>query len=135
MRQQYEKPMLLENEDFSEGVYMSSGSGSGASSSCYSASGSIIGTPSDGMDYYTIQVTGSHSAKHSNNIQTVTISFNQAVTYVYSSASNYSGSGTSKLVLTFYYKLKGDDTFYLDDLQVKSEPGLLITGVTVADRH
>lgn len=133
MSKSYEKPVILVNDDLAEGVYMASGSGS----ACYSASGAIRQVPETGRNNYVIQLNGTHHATdgHSNDAQTVTVSFNQNVTYVSSQGSLSSGSGTSTLVLAYHYHQNANDNIGLGDLVVESGPGLSITGVTISDGH
>lgn len=128
----YEKPMIFENDDLSEGVYLASGA-----SGCYTAWGSIHQTPQIGRGTYVIQLDGKHNAgdNHSNDEQTVTVSFNQTVTYSSSSGTLLSGSGTSTIVLKYNYHQNAYDNIGLGNLSVESEAGLQIVGVTISDGH
>lgn len=133
MNKMYEKPMILENEEFFEGVYMASG----ANSSCYSSEGFIRQTPETGRDNYVIQLNGRHSATdgHTNEAQTVTVSFNIPVNYISSGGSLVSGSGTSTIVLAYNYHQNANDNIGLGDLIVTADTGLVLSGVTISDGH
>ena len=69
----YESPVILRTEELAEGVYLASG--------CYTASAYIHQTPQSGSGEYRIQVNGQHSADHTKEAQTLTISFSLPVTY------------------------------------------------------
>ncbi len=72
MKKSYEKPSVMQNGSFTEGVYMASG--------CYTANAYIHQTPETGRETYVIQVNGKHDTTHTVDKQTLTISFNQNVT-------------------------------------------------------
>ncbi|MCM1568684.1 MAG: hypothetical protein NC081_04470 [Roseburia sp.] len=127
----YIKPMVLENDELAEGVYMASGD-------CYTFTANIVQSPATGMDYYTIQIDGTHNAQdgHHSSSRTVVIVFNQNVTYLSSNAAGVSGDGTAALTLTFTDGINGSyhnnaqfDNIGLGQLTVKSESGLAITNV------
>ena len=75
----YESPVILRTEELAEGVYLASG--------CYTASAYIHQTPQSGSGEYRIQVNGQHSADHTKEAQTLTISFSLPVTYTSSGGS------------------------------------------------
>lgn len=75
MMEKYSKPMVTVDQGLAEGVYADSGAG------CYKASAYIHQTPGIGRGDYRIQVNGQHHADHTKEAQTLTISFNQPVTY------------------------------------------------------
>ena len=79
MKKSYEKPSVMQNGSFTEGVYMASG--------CYTANAYIHQTPETGRGDYRIQVNGKHDTTHTVDKQTLTISFNQNVTYSSSQGS------------------------------------------------
>ena len=91
----YESPVILRTEELAEGVYLASG--------CYTASAYIHQTPQSGSGEYRIQVNGQHSADHTKEAQTLTISFSLPVTYTSSGGSLVSGSGTNTLVINYNY--------------------------------
>ena len=68
----YESPVILRTEELAEGVDLASG--------CYTASAYIHQTPQSGSGEYRIQVNGQHSADHTKEAQTLTISFSLPVT-------------------------------------------------------
>lgn len=117
----YEKPVVLANEDVAEGVYAASG--------CYTASSWIHQTPETGRESYTIQGNMFHNADHHSTQQTVEITFNQSVTFVSCSATEYvsaSGSGTSKLAITYNYHANFTESHGMGDVVVTSGEGLTI---------
>ena len=123
----YEKPIIITNEEIAEGVYAASGD-------CYTFKARIVQTPATGLPYYVIQIDGKHNAldgHHSNN-RTVKITFNQPVTYVESMAKSCSGSGTNMLSLEYEgtngsYHNNAVENIGLGDLKVTSAEGLAIT--------
>lgn len=141
MKTFYEKPRVLKNDDLSEGVYMASGTdnSSDTGSACYTACGTKTQSPQTGRGTYVFQLDGKHNStttdSHTNNAQTVTVSFNQKVTYGSSSGTLVSGNGTSKLVISYAYWQNATDNIGLGNLSVESESGLLLTGITISDGH
>ncbi len=126
----YEKPIVLVNEELAEGVYAASGYNGG---DCYSITAEIKQTPEEGRDSYTIQCNADHLAEHHGTSQMMTISFNQPVTYVWSNGSLHSGDGTATLEIVFSYHNNGYETgIGLGELYVKSAEGLAITGVVLS---
>lgn len=127
----YERPMLVKTEQMSEGVYLASGANSG--NGCYTASAYIHQTPQTGRGDYRIQVNGVHAADHTKEAQTLTISFNQSVTYVSGGAGCTDGDGTATLKVALSYHQNPNDNIGFGDLVVTSDAGLAITGVTITD--
>lgn len=123
----YTKPVVTVNDNISEGVYMASGAG------CYTASAKITQTPEVGRGNYCIQVNGKHSADHTKEAQTLTITFNQVVTYVSGGAGLIDGNGTTTLKVSLRYHQNPNDNIGFGDLVVTSEAGLSITGVSITD--
>ena len=101
----YESPVILRTEELAEGVYLASG--------CYTASAYIHQTPQSGSGEYRIQVNGQHSADHTKEAQTLTISFSLPVTYTSSGGSLVSGSGTNTLVINYNYHQNPTDNIGL----------------------
>ena len=130
----YEKPVVLVNEELAEGVYAGSGN-------CYTFDARITQTPQNGRDTYIIQIDGTHDAAdhHHSDSRTVKISFNQNVTYVSSGAEVMTGSGTNTLYLTYvqkngdYHNNGGPEFIGLGNLTVKAGDGLAITGICCTD--
>lgn len=122
MKSTYQKPIVLLNEELSEGVYASSG--------CFTVDAWVQQRPAVGMDYYVIQAKATHDASdnhHSAN-QVLTLKFNQPVTY-YScygpSAKCVGGDGTDTLQVAFqYHQNGGPEGIGLADINVKSAAGL-----------
>lgn len=131
MKNLYEKPTIIVDTDFSEGVYMASGS-------CYVASGYITQRPETGRGNYCIQINGRHdstgSDRHTNDAQTITVTFNQNVTHS-SGGRLQSGNGTTTLVLAYTYHNNATDNIGLGDLYVESSAGLSVISVTISDGH
>lgn len=125
MKKSYEKPSVMQNGSFTEGVYMASG--------CYTANAYIHQTPETGRETYVIQVNGKHDATHTVDKQTLTISFNQNVTYVKSQGSLVSGDGSNTLVIDYGYHNNRTDNIGLGDLEVSAGDGLEITSVSITD--
>lgn len=119
----YEKPIVLVNEELAEGVYAASG--------CYTVSAYITQTPETGRENYCIHMDAVHDATHHSTQQVVDLAFNQSVNYEWCNAANCScsGSGTSKLTLTFEYHANNTENHGLGDVYVTSGDGLAITGV------
>ena len=123
----YEKPVVSVDNGLAEGVYAASGAG------CYTATASIHQKPETGRGDYRIQVDGHHQSDHTKEAQTLTISFNQSVTYL-SSNGTLAGAGTgTTLTINYTYHQNPNDNIGLGDLVVTSDPGLSITGVSITD--
>ena len=125
MKKSYEKPSVMQNGSFTEGVYMASG--------CYTANAYIHQTPETGRGDYRIQVNGKHDTTHTVDKPTLTISFNQNVTYSSSQGSLVSGDGTNTLVINYGYHNNPTDNIGLGDLVVEAGDGLEITSVSITD--
>lgn len=121
----YSKPVVSVDNGLAEGVYAASG--------CYTVSASIHQTPEVGRNDYRIQVDGHHQADHTCDAQTLTISFNQDVTYVSSNGTLASGKTGRTLVINYTYHNNQSDNIGLGDLVVTSEAGLTITGAKLTD--
>ena len=126
----YEKPVVLANEELAEGVYAGSGD-------CYTYSASIVQTPGIGRDYYVVHVDGRHEASdnHHSTGRSLQIVFNQPVEYLSSMGEKVEGSGTSTLILTFgvgngSYHHNGSDNAGLGDLKIKSADGLQLISIS-----
>lgn len=133
----YEKPSVLVDEEYSEGVYMASGDGGSetynGSSGCYTVSAYIHQKPETGRDSYVIQVNGKHSAGHNCNKQVLHLHFNQPVTYLSSNGSLKAGDGTANLDISYSYWNNRNDNIGLGDVYVKAGAGLGITGASITD--
>ena len=70
---------------------------------------------------------------HTRESQTLTISFNQNVTYVSGGAGLISGNGTPTLEVKLGYHQNPNDNIGFGDLIVTSNAGLSITGVSITD--
>lgn len=123
----YEKPVVLTNEELAEGVYAGSGN-------CYSTTATIVQLP-ESTHGYIVQVNATHnSGGHHSTNRHIEVSFNQVVNYVSSEASQYWGSGTTKLTLEYAtqngapYHNNASEYIGLGNLEVTSEAGLAITG-------
>lgn len=129
----YEKPIVMVDENLSEGVYTASGAnGEG----CYTTTANIHQTPQTGRGDYRIQVNGQHHADHTKEAQLLTISFNQPVTYVSCNANGatlQSGDGTQTLNISMSYHQNPNDNIGFGDLIVTSDAGLAITGASITD--
>ena len=124
---EYAKPVVTVDNGLAEGVYAASGAG------CYTASANIHQRPETGRGDYRIQVNGQHNADHTKDVQVLTISFNQNVTYVSGGAGLISGNGTPTLKIKLGYHQNPNDSIGLGDLFVTSDAGLEIIGVSITD--
>lgn len=121
----YEKPIVIINEEFAEGVYAASG--------CYMVTAYITQIPQTGRGDYRIQLNAIHNADHTNNTQTLTIRFNQSVKYVSSNGELGYGDNTATLVINFSYWQNGYDQIGLGELVVTADEGLEIAQVSLTD--
>lgn len=125
----YVKPVVSLDEGMAEGVYAASGSG------CYTVTAKIHQTPEVGREDYRIQVDGKHNADHTTNSQTLTLTFNQEVTYL-SSQGQLVGSGTgSSISIQYSYWNNQTDNIGLGDVVVTSGSGLAITKAVLTDNN
>ena len=123
----YSKPMVTVDQGLAEGVYAASGTG------CYTVTAKIHQTPQIGRGDYRIQVDGQHHADHTKEAQTLTISFNQPVTYSSSSGTLAGAATGTTLTINYTYHQNPNDNIGLGDLVVVSYPGLSITGISITD--
>ena len=121
----YIKPVIVVNEDIAEGVYAASG--------CYTINAYITQRPVLGRGDYRIQLNAIHNANHTNNSQTLTISFNQSVNYVSSNGILKYGDDTNTLVVDFSYWQNEYDNVGLGELVVTSDNNLEIINVRLTD--
>lgn len=108
-------------------MYAASGTG------CYTVTAKIHQTPQIGRGDYRIQVDGQHHADHTKEAQTLTISFNQPVTYSSSSGTLAGAATGTTLTINYTYHQNPNDNIGLGDLVVVSDPGLSITGISITD--
>ena len=121
----YNKPTILVNDEYSEGVYAASG--------CYQVTASIRQDNQIGRSDYRITVRGKHAADHTCTKQTLTISFNMPVVYK-SSKGTIQGSTTgTTLVIQYGYYQNRNDNIGLGDLIVEADQGLQITSISLTD--
>lgn len=123
----YSKPMVIVDQGLAEGVYADSGAG------CYEASAYIHQRPETGRGDFRIQVNGKHNADHTKEAQTLTISFNQPVTYSSSNGTLAGATTGTTLTINYTYHQNPNDNIGLGDLVVVSDPGLSITSVSITD--
>ena len=128
----YIKPMVLGNEELSEGVYAASGTI--GENDCYTVTAIIHQRPETGRGDYRIQVNGIHAAvnEHHSGEQILTLCFNQPVVYSSSNGELYSGDGTNILSIKYNYHNNGYDNIGLGDVIVTSDTGLSITQATLS---
>ena len=86
-----------------------------------------------GRGDYRIQVNGQHNADHTKEAQTLTISFNQPVTYSSSNGTLAGATTGTTLTINYTYHQNPNDNIGLGDLVVTSDAGLAITGVSITD--
>ena len=116
----YEKPIVIINDEVSEGVYAASG--------CFVSSAEIVQTPELGNNTYCVQMKASHDASdsHHSSIQKFQLVFNQAVTYKSSNAISCEGSGTNVITLEYNYHANGVESIGLGNVYVESGDGLTL---------
>lgn len=133
----YEKPMIMANEDVSEGIYAASGAGAGDGEDCYSVDAYIHQTPETGRGDYRIQVNGRHAAgdNHHSGLQTLLLFFNQAVTYKSSNGTLVDGDGSECISIDYSYHNNAYDNIGLGDVVVEADSGLAITGSVLICNH
>lgn len=127
----YERPIVLANEDIAEGVYAASGTDGG---DCYTVSAYIHQVPETGRGDFRIQVNGVHAAGdgHHSGAQVLTLYFNQAVTYKGSNGGLAGGDGTSSISISYGYHNNANDNIGLGDVIVESDAGLSVTGAVLS---
>ena len=76
---------------------------------------------------------GQHHSDHTKEAQTLTISFNQPVTYSSSQGTLAGATTGTTLTINYTYHQNPNDNIGLGDLVVVSDPGLSITGVSITD--
>ena len=139
----YEKPVVLENEEVAEGVYLASGDGIGGKSGglvpsdCYTVTWNIHQKPEVGRGDFRIQINANHHATdgHHSGKQTLVVAFNQAVDYVSSGGTYVSGSGTSTIAVDYSYHNNSGDNIGLGDLVVTANAGLAIESAGMICNH
>lgn len=127
MKKSYESPVVTENMELAEGVYMASGE------DCYSATARIHQKPETGRGDYRIQVNGKHKAEHTKEKQILHIHFNMPVSYISSGGNLIKGDGTSILHIQYFYHQNPNDNIGLGDLIVQANTGLSVTKVYITD--
>lgn len=132
MKNKYEKPTVVLNEELAEGVYMASGSV--VDNDCYTVSAYIHQKPEIGRGDYRIQVNGVHAAAngHHSGEQVLTLTFNQPVNYSWSNGALVSGDGTSSIKIKYNYHNNASDNIGLGDIVVTADDGLTITGTVLS---
>lgn len=131
----YEKPVILANEDVAEGVYAASGAGAGAD--CYSVTAYIHQTPETGRGDFRIQVNAVHAAgdNHHSGKQTLVLYFNEPVTYKGSNGALAGGDGSSSISIDYAYHNNAYDNIGLGDVIVEADEGLAVTGAQLICNH
>lgn len=134
MKKSYESPIVTNNMELAEGVYMASGDGDG---DCYTVTARIHQKPETGREDYRIQVDGSHAATdgHHAGHQRLILTFNMPVNYSSSQGSLYKGDGTNKIQIDYHYHNNANDHIGLGDVVVtaESKTGLEITHAELKD--
>ena len=129
----YEKPILVHNDEAFEGVYAASGAMAG--SDCYTVTARIHQTPQTGREDYRIQVTADHAAvNHHSTGQVLVVTFNQPVNFsaCYGNGAQYvSGNGTNTLKISYTYHNNLVEQIGMGDLVVTSADGLAVTGAVL----
>lgn len=121
----YNKPTIKIKDEYSEGVYAASG--------CYQVSAVVHQVQQVGRTDYRIHIQGKHSANHTTDKQTLTISFNMPVTYKSSSGILTTPSVGTTISLLYNYHQNPTDNIGLSDLVVETDQGLQIVSVSISD--
>lgn len=119
----YEKPIVMINEDTAEGVYAASG--------CYTVRITGHQTPDTGRQTHKFQFDGDHLTSHMGSAQLLVVTFDKDVTYVSSSGTYVSGTGTNEITISYSYTQNPTDRIGLGDLEVSvaDNGALSITGL------
>lgn len=133
----YEKPIILANEEIAEGVYAASGTGAGDGGDCYDVDAYIHQTPETGRGDFRIQVNGRHAAgdNHHSGQQTLLLFFNQPVTYKSSNGTLADGDGSECISIDYSYHNNAYDNIGLGDVVVEADAGLAVTGSVLICNH
>lgn len=138
----YERPIVMINEDLAEGVYAASGA-SVPVSTCYKVSGfgcqdpyAIVGTE---LNAWTVHVDGFHSvdAGHHSTYRVVTLTFNHSVKVVDWEEANttvITGEGTT-IVVSLNHHNNPNEPIGLSGLVVSVENSVTDLKVTGASIH
>lgn len=131
MNKNYTKPVIVMNNDVTEGVYLASG----ADASCYTIDATIVNqTPTEGRKNYVISINATHAADHTREAQTLSVSFNQPVHFISCGVGSLAGGdNTNNLILSMQYHQNPTDHIGFSDLTVESTDGLTITGAKITD--
>ena len=121
----YVKPVISLDEGMAEGVYAASG--------CYTVTTNIHQKPETGRGDYRIQVNGVHAADHTKKAQTLTITFNQEVTYSSSNGTLVGSNTGTTISIGYTYHQNPTDNIGLGDLVVVSDPGLEVVSAKITD--
>lgn len=121
----YVKPVVSLDEGMAEGVYAASG--------CYTVTTNIHQKPETGRGDYRIQVDGVHAADHTREAQTLTITFNQEVTYSSSNGTLVGSETGTTISIGYTYHQNPNDNIGLGDLVVVSNPGLEVVSAKITD--
>ena len=121
----YVKPVISLDEGMAEGIYAASG--------CYTVTTNIHQKPETGRGDYRIQVNGVHAADHTKKAQTLTITFNQEVTYSSSNGTLVGSNTGTTISIGYTYHQNPTDNIGLGDLVVVSDPGLEVVSAKITD--
>ena len=121
----YIKPVVSVDAGMAEGVYAARG--------CYTVTTNIHQKPETGRGDYRIQVNGAHAADHTKEAQTLTITFNQEVTYSSSNGTLVGSNTGTTISIGYTYHQNPNDNIGLGDLVVVSDPGLEVVSAKITD--
>lgn len=124
----YVKPIAVVNSNVAEGVYAASG--------CYSVTTSVHQANEFGRNDFRVQINAQHNADHTREAQTLTITFDNRVSYVQGGAGYIGGNKTNTLIISLSYHQNPSDNIGLGDLIVQAEDGvteLKVQSVQITD--
>lgn len=129
----YERPVVLANEDVAEGVYAASGAGVG---DCWTVDAKSVQDWNGSHHVFEVHCVHSSAVEHISSASTVTLTFNSALSDAYSEfPSSFSGSTVTitRTLLADAYK-SGDDVTYKVWVKAADEAttkAIACTGATI----
>ena len=128
----YEKPVAVINDELSEGVYAASGS-----ADCWTVSAKSVQDWNGSQHVFEVHITHSTAVEHISSASTVTLTFSNTITGVYSEFPASCSGNTVTITRTLHanaYK-SGDNATYKVWVQAADEAStkaLYCTGATIS---
>lgn len=105
---------------------------------CFQVTGYVHQIQELGRSDFRIQLNAHHADDHTCTTETLTITFNQPVTFkeCYGDGAAYqSGNGTNTLVMTFTYLANPSQNVGIGDIIVESDPGLELVSTSMVGNN